>query len=54
MNVAGNSDSSEEIALFVTDAEHKSGGIDILYNNPAIMTSASNFFETPECDYEKR
>jgi NAD(P)-dependent dehydrogenase (short-subunit alcohol dehydrogenase family) len=53
INVAGSLESNKEIAQFVADAEHKSGGIDILYNNAAVMTSATNLFETPQSDYEK-
>jgi NAD(P)-dependent dehydrogenase (short-subunit alcohol dehydrogenase family) len=53
MNVAGSLESGEEITQFVTDAEQMSGGIDILYNNAAIMTSATPLFETLQCDYEK-
>ncbi|MFT5294769.1 MAG: 3-oxoacyl-[acyl-carrier protein] reductase [Colwellia sp.] len=53
VNVAGSLESSEEITQFVTDAELMSGGIDILYNNAAVMTSATPLFETLQCDYEK-
>ena len=53
VNVAGSLESSEAITQFVTSAELISGGIDILYNNAAIMTSATPLFETPPCDYEK-
>jgi NAD(P)-dependent dehydrogenase (short-subunit alcohol dehydrogenase family) len=53
MNVAGSLESNEDITQFVTDAELMSGGIDILYNNAAIMTSATPLFETLQCDYEK-
>jgi len=53
VNVAGSLESNEEIAQFVSDAELKSGGIDILYNNAAIMTPAISLFKTPQSDYEK-
>jgi len=53
VNVAGNLESSEEIVQFIIEAEHKSGGIDILYNNAAIMTSETSLFETLQCDYER-
>jgi NAD(P)-dependent dehydrogenase (short-subunit alcohol dehydrogenase family) len=51
--VAGNLESIDEIAQFVIDAEEQSGGIDILYNNAAMMTPETPLFETPQCDYEK-
>lgn len=53
VNVAGSLESSEEISQFVIDAEYQSGGIDILYNNAAVMTSETPLFETPQEDYEK-
>jgi 3-oxoacyl-[acyl-carrier protein] reductase len=53
ISVAGSLESDKEISQFITEAEDKSGGIDILYNNAAVMTSATPLFETPQCDYER-
>jgi NAD(P)-dependent dehydrogenase (short-subunit alcohol dehydrogenase family) len=40
------------ISAFVSEAESLSGGIDILYNNAALMTQETPIFETPQADYE--
>ncbi len=53
INVAGSLESTEEISQFIVDAENKSGGIDILYNNAALMTAETSLFETSQYDYEK-
>jgi NAD(P)-dependent dehydrogenase (short-subunit alcohol dehydrogenase family) len=53
ISVAGSLESNKEITQFITEAENKSGGIDILYNNAAVMASATPLFETPQCDYER-
>ena len=41
------------ISAFMEEAEKLSGGIDILYNNAALMTPETPIFETPQSDYEK-
>ncbi len=52
-SVAGSLESPEVIGEFVAAAETLSGGIDILYNNAALMTAETPLFETPQTDYEK-
>ena len=52
-SVAGSLDKPSEISAFIEEAETLSGGIDILYNNAAIMTAETPIFETPQSDYEK-
>jgi NAD(P)-dependent dehydrogenase (short-subunit alcohol dehydrogenase family) len=42
-----------KVAQFITEAENRPGDIDILYNNAAVMTSATSLFETPQYDYER-
>lgn len=51
--VEGLLDDPGAINAFVTEAERLSGGIDILYNNAALMTPETPIFETPQSDYEK-
>ena len=51
--VEGLLDNPEAIGAFVSEAESMSGGIDILYNNAALMTPETPIFETPQSDYEK-
>jgi len=43
----------QSIAKCIAQAEEKSGGIDIVYNNAAIMTQFIPLFETPAEDYHK-
>ena len=52
-NVEGLLDKPEAINAFVSEAESLSGGIDILYNNAALMTPETPIFDTPQSDYEK-
>jgi NAD(P)-dependent dehydrogenase (short-subunit alcohol dehydrogenase family) len=52
-SVEGLLDDPEAISAFVCEAESLSGGIDILYNNAALMTPETHIFETPQSDYEK-
>lgn len=51
--VEGLLDSPDDIRTFVEEAEGLSGGIDIVYNNAALMTPETPLFETPLADYEK-
>ena len=51
--VEGLLDDPTAISAFMEEAEKLSGGIDILYNNAALMTPESPIFETPQSDYEK-
>ena len=51
--VEGLLDDPEAIGAFVSEAESLSGGIDILYNNAALMTPETPIFDTPQSDYEK-
>lgn len=46
-------DDPDAIAACVEEAETLSGGIDILYNNAALMTPETPLFDTPQSDYEK-
>lgn len=50
--VEGLLDSPDDISAFVDEAETLSGGIDIVYNNAALMTQETPLFETPQSDYE--
>ena len=50
--VAGALDDPAAIASFIEKAESLSGGIDILYNNAAVMTPETPLFDTPQSDYE--
>lgn len=43
---------SASIATCIQEAEQKSGGIDIVYNNAAIMTQYISLFEVPVEDYQ--
>ena len=52
-SVEGSLDDPASISSFIEAAESLSGGIDILYNNAAIMTPESPLFKTPQSDYEK-
>jgi NAD(P)-dependent dehydrogenase (short-subunit alcohol dehydrogenase family) len=52
-SVEGLLDDPEAISAFVAEAEALSGGIDILYNNAAVMAPATPLFDTPQVDYEK-
>lgn len=52
-SVEGRLDEPDAISAFVTEAENLSGGIDILYNNAALMTPETPIFETPQSDYEQ-
>ena len=52
-SVEGLLDNPAAISAFVKEAESLSGGIDILYNNAAMMTAQTPLFETPRSDYEK-
>jgi len=52
-SVEGLLDNPAAISAFVEEAESLSGGIDILYNNAAMMTAQTPLFETPQSDYEK-
>ncbi len=51
--VEGDLSDRGSISAFIEEAELQSGGIDILYNNAAIMTPHTPIFETPQSDYEK-
>ena len=51
--VEGDLSDRGSIGAFIEQAELQSGGIDILYNNAAIMTPHTPIFETPQSDYEK-
>ena len=51
--VEGLLDDPAAISAFIEEAETLSGGIDILYNNAALMTAATPLFDTPQSDYEK-
>lgn len=51
--VEGLLDDPAAIAGFIAEAEHLSNGIDILYNNAALMTAETPLFDTPQSDYEK-
>jgi len=51
--VEGLLDSPDNISTFVEEAEALSSGIDIVYNNAALMTAETPLFETPQSDYEK-
>ena len=50
--VEGRLDNPDAISAFVAEADKLSGGIDILYNNAALMTPETPLFETPQSDYE--
>jgi len=50
--VEGRLDDPDAISTFVAEADKLSGGIDILYNNAALMTPEIPLFETPQSDYE--
>jgi len=52
-SVEGDLSNRDSISSFIEQAKSLSGGIDILYNNAAIMTSHTPIFETPQTDYEK-
>lgn len=52
-SVEGQLDDPDAIAAFTEGAESASGGINILYNNAALMTPETPLFETPQSDYEK-
>ena len=52
-SVEGLLDNPAAINAFIEEAESLSGGIDILYNNAAMMTAETPLFETPQSDYEK-
>lgn len=52
-SVEGLLDDPDAISAFVREAESLSGGIDILYNNAALMTPETPIFDTPQSDYEK-
>lgn len=52
-SVEGLLDYPAAISTFCEEAESLSGGIDILYNNAALMTPETKLFETPQSDYEK-
>ena len=52
-SVHGDLASHESVSSFVAEAEQLSGGIDILYNNAAIMTKEAPLFDTPIVDYER-
>jgi NAD(P)-dependent dehydrogenase (short-subunit alcohol dehydrogenase family) len=52
-SIEGLLDDSSAIRSFVEEAESLSGGIDILYNNAALMTPETALFDTPRSDYEK-
>lgn len=52
-SVEGSLDNPASIKTFIESAESLSGGIDILYNNAAIMTPETPLFNTPQSDYEK-
>ena len=52
-SVEGRLDDPDAISAFIKEAENLSGGIDILYNNAALMTPETPIFDTPQSDYEK-
>lgn len=52
-SVEGRLDDPSAISAFMEEAETLSGGIDILYNNAALMTPETPIFETPQSDYER-
>jgi len=52
-SVEGQLDDPEAISQFVAEAETVSGGIDILFNNAAVMTPATALFDTTQADYEQ-
>ena len=52
-SVEGLLDDPGAISAFIREAESLSGGIDILYNNAALMTPETPIFDTPQSDYEK-
>ena len=52
-SVEGDLADPESIAGFVEEAEVVSGGIEILFNNAALMTPETPLFETPQSDYER-
>ena len=52
-SVEGLLDDPESINAFIEEAEMVSGGIDILYNNAALMTPETPLFQTPQSDYER-
>ena len=52
-SVEGLLDDKAAIEAFAAEAETASGGIDILYNNAAMMSPETPLFETPQSDYEK-
>jgi len=52
-SVEGRLDDPDAISAFIREAESLSGGIDILYNNAALMTPETPIFDTPQSDYEK-
>ena len=52
-SVSSNLEDPASIQLALVQAEKLSGGIDILYNNAAIMTPFLDLFETPIEDYHK-
>jgi len=52
-SVEGLLDDPAAITAFSEEAETLSSGIDILYNNAALMTPETPIFDTPQSDYEK-
>jgi len=52
-SVEGLLDDPASISAFIEEAEALSGGIEILYNNAAMMTPETPIFKTPQSDYEK-
>lgn len=52
-SVAGDLADSKSIQAFIEAAESLSGGIDILYNNAAIMTQFIDIYEAPIEDYHQ-
>ena len=51
-SVEGLLDDPAAVRSFVEEAESGSGGIDILFNNAALMTPETPLFDTPQSDYE--
>ena len=51
-SVAGSLADPGSISSFVAEAEKLSGGIDIVYNNAALMTPWTDLFDTPQQDYQ--
>ena len=51
--VYGSLEDPGAIHRFCREAEEKSGGIDFLFNNAAVMTEWTDLFETPIEDYKK-